>query len=57
MRERLREGLQELVPVDGLPVLEAAMLGGMANGVLVGLLIADSTLPSDELDPSMFSAG
>lgn len=33
------------------------MLGGMANGVLVGLLIADSTLPSDELDPSMFSAG
>jgi hypothetical protein len=53
----LEEVLKELVPVEGLPVLEAAMLGGMASGVLVGLLIADSTLPSEELDFSTFPAG
>jgi hypothetical protein len=57
MRDRLEEVLKELVPVEGLPVLEAAMLGGMASGVLVGLLIADSTLPSEELDFSTFPAG
>jgi hypothetical protein len=34
-----------VVPIDGLAVLEATMLGSMATGVLVGLLIADSALP------------
>jgi hypothetical protein len=31
-------------------VLEAAAMASMLSGVLVGLLIADSALPSDELD-------
>jgi hypothetical protein len=30
------------------------MLGSMASGVLVGLLIADSALPTEELDLSTF---
>lgn len=56
MREQLEQALRGMVPVQGLPLLEAAMLGGMASGVLIGLLIADSTLPSDELDHSIFPA-
>ena len=54
MRERLEEALRAMVPIDGLPVLEATMLGSMASGVLVGLLIADSALPTEELDLSTF---
>lgn len=50
MRERLEQALAELVPVKGGPVLEATAVGGMRMGVLVGLLIADSTLPLEELD-------
>jgi hypothetical protein len=57
MRERLQEALRAMVPVEGLPVIEATMLEGMASGVLVGLLIADSALPSEELDPSTFPTG
>lgn len=56
MRERLEEALRGMVPVEGLPVLEATMLGAMAGGVLVGLLIADSALPIEELDFSPFPA-
>jgi len=57
MRARLEEALRAMVPVKGLPVLEATTLGGMASGVLVGLLIADSALPAEELDLSVFPAG
>jgi hypothetical protein len=57
MRGRLEEALRAMIPVDGLPVIEATMLGAMASGVLVGLLIADSALPSDELDLWSFPVG
>jgi hypothetical protein len=50
MRTRLQEVLIRLVPVKGDPMLEASTTMSMAAGVLVGLLIADSTLPVDELD-------
>jgi hypothetical protein len=50
MRERLDRALVELVPVQGGPILEATAVGGMRMGVLVGLLIADSALPLEELD-------
>ena len=50
MRERLEQSLAELVPVKGVPALEAATVGGMLTGVLVGLLMADSALPTQELD-------
>lgn len=54
MRERLFEALRAMIPLKGLPVLEATTLEGMAAGVLVGLLIADSARPSEELDFSTF---
>lgn len=57
MRARLEEALRAMVPVEGLALLEATTLGGMASGVLVGLLIADSALPCDELDLSVFPNG
>jgi hypothetical protein len=50
MREGLERSLDELVPVKGAPVLEATALTSMLAGVLVGLMIADSTLPAEELD-------
>jgi|SRR3954451_13977264 hypothetical protein len=50
MRQRLQETLAELVPVKGDPMLEASTTMSMAAGVLIGLLIADSALPADELD-------
>jgi hypothetical protein len=50
MRERLEQALSDLVPVKAGPVLEATAVGGMRMGVLVGLLIADSALPLEELD-------
>lgn len=50
MRERLEQALAELLPVKGVPVLEATAVGGMRMGVLVGLLVADSALPLEELD-------
>jgi hypothetical protein len=50
MRERLQEALLDLVPVRGVPVIETTAVTSMLAGVLVGLLIADSTLPGEELD-------
>ncbi len=50
MRERLEATLADLVPVKGNPVVEAGTVLSMAAGVLVGLLIADSALPADQLD-------
>jgi hypothetical protein len=50
MREELERALADLVPVKGLPALEAAASSAMLAGVLVGLLIADGTMPGDELD-------
>jgi hypothetical protein len=50
MREELVCALADIVPVDGVPALEAAASTGMLAGVLVGLLIADATTPSGELD-------
>jgi hypothetical protein len=50
MRGRLQDTLMEIVPVRGDPLLEASTTMSMAAGVLIGLLIADSALPADELD-------
>ncbi len=50
MREQLESALRELVPVRGVPALEATSAVSMLAGVLVGLLIADSALPVEELD-------
>ena len=50
MRERLQSAVARLVPVEGLPGLEATAVASMLAGVLVGLLIADSALPAEELD-------
>jgi hypothetical protein len=50
MHEGLERALDELVPVKGAPLLEATAVTSMLAGVLVGLLIADSALPSEELD-------
>jgi hypothetical protein len=50
MREQLESALEQLVPVKGVPALEAASAVSMLAGVLVGLLIADSALPVEELD-------
>ena len=49
MREGLERALDALVPVRGEPLLEATTVVSMLAGVLVGLMIADSTLPSEEL--------
>jgi len=50
MRERIRETAYDLVPIQGVPLIESTAVLAMQAGVLLGLLIADSTLPSDELD-------
>jgi hypothetical protein len=50
MREELERALVDLVPVKGLPSLEAAMANSMLGGVLVGWLIAASALPEDQLE-------
>jgi hypothetical protein len=50
MRARLHGALAEIVPVQGAPVLEATATMSMLAGALVGLLIAESALPADELD-------
>lgn len=50
MRERLQEALADLVPVKGMPAVEALAAASLVAGVLVGLLIADSSLPAEELD-------
>src|SRR4051794_39018358 len=51
MRAELERAAADLVPVEGVPALEAAAAASILSGVLVGLLIADSALPRDELDP------
>jgi hypothetical protein len=50
MRRRLQQTLADIVPVKGDPMLEASTTMSMAAGALIGLLIADSALPADELD-------
>lgn len=50
MREGLERALGELVPVKGAPIVEATTVVSMLAGVLVGLLIADSAFPAEELD-------
>lgn len=50
MREHLEEALVDLIPVKGLPVVEATAAASMLSGVLIGLLIADSAHPVEELD-------
>jgi hypothetical protein len=50
MREHLQAALLDLVPLRGLPAVEAMTVGSMLAGVLVGLLIADSASPGEELD-------
>jgi hypothetical protein len=50
MRRRLQDTLADIVPVKGDPMLEASTTMSMAAGVLIGMLIADSALPADELD-------
>lgn len=50
MREELARAVADLIPVSGVPALEQAASSAMLAGVLVGLLIADGTTPSDELD-------
>jgi protein-disulfide isomerase-like protein with CxxC motif len=50
MRRQLERALVDLVPVQGVPSLEAAMATSMLGGVLVGWLIAASALPEDELE-------
>ena len=57
MRERLEQALAELSPMKGVPAVEAATVGGMLTGVLVGLLIADSALPTEELDLPVAPSG
>ncbi len=50
MRERLQHAVAELVPVKGVPPVEAIAEVSILAGVLVGLLIADSATPAAELD-------
>lgn len=45
MRQRLEQSLAKMIPVKGLPLVEATALSSLQAGVLVGLLIADSALP------------
>jgi hypothetical protein len=49
-RHRLERAMLDLLPVADAPFVEAALASSMLSGVLVGLLIADSALPADELD-------
>jgi hypothetical protein len=48
-RQELVAHIDRLLPVSGVPEIEAPMAWGMVAGVLVGLLIADSATPLDEL--------
>jgi hypothetical protein len=50
MRPHLYEALLDLVPLRGLPLVEGTAVASLHAGVLVGLLIADSSLPHDEMD-------
>jgi hypothetical protein len=57
MRRELESALRELIPVRGVLALEATSAVSMLAGVLVGLLIADSALPVEELDLPVAPAG
>src|SRR5436305_13931495 len=50
MRARLHDAIVDIVPVKGNAVVEASAAMSMVAGALVGLLIADSALPADEID-------
>lgn len=50
MRKTLQAALQEMIPVRGVPEIEATSNLAMLAGVLAGLLIADSAFPAEELD-------
>jgi hypothetical protein len=50
MRAELERTAADLVPVEGAPALETVASASIVSGVLVGLLIADSAVPRDELD-------
>jgi len=50
MRERLQDVMRDLLPVNGIPLMECTAVLAMQAGVLVGLLIADSETPAEELD-------
>jgi hypothetical protein len=50
MRLRLQQTLLDLLPVRGVPLMESMAVASLQAGVLVGLLIADSTLPAEEMD-------
>jgi hypothetical protein len=50
MRYELERAVADLIPVTGVPALERAVSSAVLAGILVGLLIADGTTPSDELD-------
>lgn len=47
--QQLSDYLSDIVPISGVPEIEAPMSWGLAAGVLVGLLIADSAMPLDAL--------
>lgn len=50
MRQQLERAMADLVPVEGVPALQATVSSALVAGVLAGLLIADATTPSGELD-------
>ena len=49
-RERLLLSALAIVPIEGDTEVEAHMLWGVLAGVLIGLIIADSATPLEELD-------
>jgi len=49
-RAQMEDQLRDLLPVAGIPAVEIPATIGMIAGVLVGLVIADSASPLDELD-------
>jgi hypothetical protein len=50
MRARIERTAADLLPVEGVPAVEAVATASLVSGVLVGLLIAESALPHDDLD-------
>jgi hypothetical protein len=46
-RSELIEALIEMLPISGDPMAEALMASAMSAGVLVGLLIANSSIDTD----------
>src|SRR5438105_3957192 len=55
MRTQLERALVDMVPVSGIPLVQANIALSMLSGVLVGLLIADSAMPADEIDVPLTS--